>query len=73
MSGGRSRLAIHSMLLGSSPSVSMNSFTASQAFRQDMSSPTGSGVSCKLRTNSRFTLKSPFELKVSRRPSPRFE
>jgi hypothetical protein len=34
------------------PSVSINSFTASQAFSKGMKSPTGSGVPCKLRTCS---------------------
>ncbi len=46
-------LAIHSMLLGSAPSVSMNSFTASKALSNGMNSPTGSGVLCRFRTHSR--------------------
>ena len=35
------------MLLGSAPSVSMNSFTAFQAVSNGMNSPTGSGVSAR--------------------------
>src|SRR6185436_12447305 len=60
--GGRSRFAIHSMLLGSLPSVSMNSLTAIQAFLKGINSPTGKTVSCIVRTCSPNRAKSPLEL-----------
>src|SRR5712672_1914291 len=70
---GRSLFAIHSMLLGSLPSVSMNSFTALHAIAYGMNRPTGNGVSWMLRTHSRKRLKSPLELYRFLKPPPHFE
>jgi hypothetical protein len=44
--------AIHSMLVGSAPSVPINSFTAFHAISKGMNRPTGNEVPCMPHTNS---------------------
>ena len=57
----RHSLFTQSMLIGSRPSVSMNSFTASNARSEAMNRPTGKGVSCNERTHCLIFLMSPLE------------
>jgi hypothetical protein len=72
VSGGRSLFAIHSMLVGSWPSNSINSLTANQASSKGTKRSAGKRVSCVLRTHSRRRLRSPFELYVSLWPPTPF-